>query len=264
MEIINETKVYTSIDSALNKAQDFSIHFIILYNRNLAFVKGTAICDMPIFGKTIKEWVRSCSGGRYRCTEVAYTNESNVTDLIRPYLSNDKYTVVLYADTPLIRFSSILAIVEDMEIRDQNVKKLKRGYVFNTNFIKTATSVYAPEQQTRFDDEFYAVVDSSTFMVVYNIIKQRILSYHLSNGVVILNDATTIIDAEVEIESGVIIHQNNVLLGGSFIKGGSVLYPNNVIKDSYVGNNCTLLGGYLENAKIQDGTTIQPFTKIIL
>ncbi len=264
MEIIEKTKVYTSIESALTRAQDVSMHLIILYNSNISFVPDKPICEMAIFGKTVKEWVRSCNGGRCRTTEIEYSSDNNITDLIRPYLSNDKYTIVLYADTPLVRYSSIISILEEMDVRGQNVKKLKRGYIFNTEFIKTAPSVYAPEQQTRFDDEFYTVIDSNTFMVAYNILKQRILAYHLSNGVVILNESSVLIDAEVEIESGVIIHQNNVLLGGSFVKSGTVLYPNNVIKNSFIGSNCTLLGGYLENAKVQNGTVIEPFSKIIL
>lgn len=264
MEIIEETKVYTSIENALSRAQDFSIHFIILYNPNLAFCPNKPICEMDVFGKTLREWVKSASGGRFRTTEIKYTNESNITDLIRPYLSNDKYTVVLYADTPLIRFSSIISLIEDMDARDQNVKKLKRGYIFNTNFIKTATTIYAPELPTQFDDEFYAVVDANSYKVVYSIIKQRIMAYHISNGVIIMNENTITIDAEVEIESGVVIHQNNAIFGNSFIKSGTTLLPNNTIKDSYVGRDCLLKGGYLENAKVQDGTVIEPFAKIIL
>ena len=219
---------------------------------------------MLVFGKSFRQWVKSASGGRFRVSELKYSDDGNITDLIRPYLTQDNYTVVLYADTPLLRYSTIISLIEEMEMREQNVKKLKRGYIFNTNFIKSATNIYAPQLPSQYDDEFYAVVDANSYNVVYNIIKQRIMAYHLSKGVIIVNENTVTIDADVEIESGVVIHQNNAIFGSSVVKSGTILYPNNVIKDSYIGRACCLKGGYLENAKVQDGTTIDPFTKIIL
>lgn len=263
MEIIEKKESYTSLESALSGVQDFSMHFIVLFNRSLT-VGERSICDLVIFGKTVKEWVKSCSGGRGRITEIEYSNENAVIELISPYLGNETYTIVLYADTPLLRFPSIMSLVEEMNVRGQNVKKLKRGYIFNTKFIKSTTSIYAPEQSTEFDDEFFTVRDNQTFMIATNVIKQRIFAYHISNGVIILSEATTTIDAEAEIESGVIIHQNNAVLGHSYIKKGTILYPNNVIKDSYIGCRCLLKGGYIENAKVVDETIIEPFSKIVL
>ncbi len=264
MEIVTEKKEYTSIESALNGDFDFSCHFIILFNNDLCLSANQTICQMNIFGKTIKEWVKSCAGGKYRTTEIMYSNSDNITERIRPFLTEDKYTVVLYADTPLLRFASIMALIDDFNVKGQNVKKLKRGYIFNTEFIKNAQSIYAPSMPTEFDDEFFTVVDTPSYIHAQNVIKMRIIAYHIGNNVIITNEENVYIDADVEIEGGAVLYGANTIFGNSYISKGAVLYPNNVIIDSYIGKNCTLKGCFLQNAKVKDDSIIEPFTKIVL
>ena len=95
-----------------------------------------------------------------------------------------------------------------------------------------------------------------------NILKNRILDFHLHNGVFIEDKNSTFIDASVIIESGVKIEPNNVLKGETYIGKNVVLEPNNTILSSIISSGCDIKSSYIKNSKITENMVVGPFELI--
>ncbi|MBR2220611.1 MAG: hypothetical protein IJ975_00545 [Clostridia bacterium] len=237
------------------------LEVIILLYQNPAFKGAPRAFDLEICGKPMWKFVELAAGAFPIKTTIC-TPESDVLEIIKPMLGAARHTLVLYSDTPLIKKSTILEIAAFAEVHDVNVLKLPRGYVFNTEYIKTAENIIAPSVQYFGDEDFIQVFDFRQLEFVTNILQNRILEFHQKNGVFIKNLATTFIDADVVIEPGVVIAPNNHILGSSIISRGTKLLPNNVLQNATIGANCMLCGAYINGAKIPSGTRVEAYQKI--
>ncbi len=213
-----------------------------------------------LFGKTILDWVLA-SAGDFRTKLVTYYQNDNVLSLIRPHLGNEATTIVVYDDTPLLRHGTLTQILSDFNLRGQKVRKLPRGYMFDTEYIKTNEKIYASDLEEDVSEDFLCVNSPNALCIATMKLKSRITSYHLSNGVMILDPNSVYIDADVEIGSGAIIYPNNSIMGSSLISEGVTLLPNNVLLDCSVGANCTLLGCNLEKVRVQENSELRFMTK---
>ena len=138
----------------------------------------------------------------------------------------------------------------------------QEGFIIKTDFIKN--NIYFAQGVNLYEDKNLLIVDNAkSLSYVSNSLYNKILAFHQKNGVIIFGQNTVFIDADVEIESGVIIYPNNVIQGQSIIGQGVVLQSGNIIRDSIITNGCTLKACFVENSKITSGAAIEPFSKII-
>ena len=72
-----------------------------------------------------------------------------------------------------------------------------------------------------------AVTDAESFAAAYRCLQGRIVSRHLKAGVIVLDPARTVIEADVEIGAGTLIYPGNTLQGHTKIGAGCTLYPGN-------------------------------------
>jgi len=131
--------------------------------------------------------------------------------------------------------------------------------VFETEYIKDLEKIYNPQVAYFDEEDFMAAYNLKQLSIVGDILRGRILSYHLKNGVRILDTTTTFIDAEVEIEEDVVIYPNNSIKGKSFIEKGVVLFENNVIDNSYILEKAKITGSYIFNSVIGKHCGVGPF-----
>lgn len=242
--------------------ENLSVRLIVLVRRNFSFDGIKPVSEINCYGKTVKEWAIS-SAGEFPCNVVEYGLSDNVVDLIKPYLKNEAITIALYCETPLIRHATLVDLVNDFIFKRQKVRRFKRGYVFDTAFLKNAESVVAPEIGQENGEDFTPITSATDLNNILQIMKRRIMAYHIMNGVQIVDVNSTYIEAEVELQAGVVIYPNNNILGKTFIEKGVILYPNNTVKDSYICENAVLKGAFIEGAKIQQNAVIEPFEKIM-
>ena len=112
---------------------------IVLLNKNFNFGATRTPYELNICGKKMWEWTSLCVGDCEVKTTVC-TEESDILTLIKPYLGSKKYTFVLYSDTPLFSAKTFDEALTYFALRQANVLKLKRGYVFDTEYIKNTDS----------------------------------------------------------------------------------------------------------------------------
>lgn len=111
-------------------------------------------------------------------------------------------------------------------------------------------------------DDFFRVNNAESLIHAQAVLKNRILGYHLSQGVQILDLVNTNIDADVQIAPDVIVYPFNTILGRSSIGKNTILYPNNTIIDSGIGDNCKIYNSVIERSKIRDNSRIEPFSYV--
>lgn len=242
-----------------NKLND--VLFIILLNKNENF-NTKAPYDLEIMGKKMWEWVELAGQGAQIKT-IPCTNESNVLNLIKPYVGAQQYTMVFYSDTPLITKQHVVNILDYFECKNLNVLRLKRGYVFNSEYLKNCETIMAEVNELFTGDEFFTVENYEDLNFVINIIKNKIISFHINNGINIIDKNSTYIDCNVVIEKGTTIYPNNHIMGQSYVGENCILEPNNIIKDSIISNNCIIKNSYLSGSRIEENIIVGPYEKVI-
>ena len=72
-----------------------------------------------------------------------------------------------------------------------------------------------------------AVEDAESFARAWRFLREQVVLRHLHNGVIVLEPDRTVIEANVQIGAGTVIHGGNTLQSGTVIGAGCTLYPNN-------------------------------------
>ena len=91
------------------------------------------------------------------------------------------------------------------------------------------------------------------------LLRQRINHQWMLAGVTMIDPANTYIEPEVSLEPDTVLWPGTYLQGNSQIGAGCVIGPNTIIKDTKVGDNCTLLASVLECALLEDHVEIGPY-----
>lgn len=214
--------------------------------------------NLNLCGKKMIDWVLMAGSD---CEQKVIIDSEDIFSSIRSLSINKPIIAVFYSDTPLLDKITFNKICDYFSSRNMNFLQLSRGFIVKTDFLKN--NYYFAQGVNLYEDKNLLVVDNAKELnYVSNILYNKILNYHIKNGVIIFGQNNIYIDADVEIESGVIIYPNNILKGQSIIEKGVILESGNVIKDSIVSSGI-IKSSYIENSKITNASIIQPFSKII-
>lgn len=97
---------------------------------------------------------------------------------------------------------------------------------------------------------------------VESALRQRINQRWMLDGVTILDPASVFIDADVTIGQDAVILPNTMLLGRTTVGEECEIGPGSVLRDSSVGNRCRVTASMLEEATMEDGANIGPFSHL--
>jgi len=193
---------------------------------------------------------------------VEYSLEDDIIKVIKQNLNNKKFVAVVFSDTPLIRRHTFLEILDYFKFKSLCALKFNRGYVFDAVYLKSVEKVYNPQVQNFSEEDFIKVVDEKSFAVCLETLKNRILTYHLNKGVIIKDLNSTFIDAEVNIEDGVVINNNVNLQGKTVVKQNTNIGSNVKIKNAIIEKDCFIDNSIIENSIIKENAIITDFSVI--
>lgn len=272
---LNQTETLTEFETEMEeetgtlplkqKLQDKSnnVLVIILLEKNVNFKNFIKPYELPICGKKMWEWVALAASG-YRIKTTTCTNESDILSLIKPLLEdNYEYTAVLYSDTPLIKKSTLEEILDYATSRQMNALKLTRGFVFNTQYAKQATSIAVGQTEYFDEEDFLTAYDLKQLALVSDIMRHRILDFHMRNGIYIENPQSVQIDADVIIEPGTRIMAFNAIRGKTIIGKNCVIDTGNVIENSIISEGCIIKQSHVCESRISEFMTVGPFESVI-
>ena len=218
--------------------------------------------DMPnlkLCGKKLIDWVLNAGSG---CEKLVIEDGEDIIGKIKQISTDKPIIAVFYSDTPLLDKSTFNKFCNYFSSRNMNFLKLSRGFIVKTEYLKNLNSI--AQGASDLDDKNLMVADSSKVLsYISGVLYNKIANYHIKNGVIIYGQNTVFIDADVEIEGGVIIYPNNIIEGESIIASDVVLESGNIIKDSIISSGAVIKNSYIENSKISQNREIQPFSKII-
>ena len=242
---------------------DNDVAVIVLKVAYSTFSNNKKSYEYKIWGKSLVEWV-NLAFDKCPILEIEIRDGVDILNVIKPYLSDKKYTAVFYADTPLLQRKTFLSIVDYAKNKRMNVCRLERGFVFVTEYLRTAEKLYSTMvPNLDFGNEFMIVKDMDSLSKASEILKKRILEYHLQNGVEIVDINWTSIDADVVIGDNVTIYPNNILQGKTVVGDNVILQTGNTIINSHIGNGCVLCNSVVDKSKIKDGTNLVPFSYVL-
>ncbi len=78
----------------------------------------------------------------------------------------------------------------------------------------------------------------------------------------ILSPETVTVAEGAVIEDGVVIHSGNVIGGSVILRRGAVLYPNNIVENSYIGAGAQVTASVLRGAHVGEGAQVGPFANL--
>ena len=110
--------------------------------------------------------------------------------------------------------------------------------------------------------ELWGVNNRVQLAEVEGIQRQRIRERWMLAGVTIMDPASVFIDADVTIGQDTAVLPHTMVLGDSVIGEECEIGPSSIIRDSNIGHRCRVTASALEEATMEDGVDIGPFSHL--
>jgi len=189
--------------------------------------------------------------------------EGTVVGTILPYLKDTEYSLVLFSDTPLMTRANILNILDFVKSKDLNVCKLTRGWVFKNEYIKRNQEIYAPTTYYFEEEDFMMVASFKQLHLIGEILKNRIISYHMRNGVYFKDPDNVYLEANVSIGKGTIVEPFVSLTKNTEIGENCFIGAFSTLRNANVSNKVKIEGSYIDGGIIKDKALIKANSKIL-
>lgn len=220
------------------------------------------VYESKILGVPVSSWVeRAC---KTKPVLLGFSEEDNVIELIRPYLNGSVYSVVLFANTPLVSKQHLNDLLAFVERKNMSVCKLKRGFVFKNEYISRMDEFFSIDSYNFASDDFFEVNSISDVKVAEEILKNRLFDFYEKNGVNFENRATISIDAISEIGyASTIFGGSRVLLNSKLgtnvqVGANSNISNSKLNEDVEIGIGTIVDGSIVKTgAKIGDGVILK-------
>jgi len=218
--------------------------------------------SVQILGKSMIDWVKlSLPNCPFELAQE--DNRVELPVMLRPYINADsKYTAVLYSDTPLLTKKTILDALATIENNGASVIKLTRGFIFNTEYLKSIDSFLLAESYFFDEEDFITATNFKQVAIISDILKNRILSYHMERGVQIEDTASVFIGPDVRIAKGVVIASNNTLKGETILKADVKLNVGNYLEDAIIEQSAIITSSQIYKSFIGNNTSVGPYAYI--
>ena len=215
--------------------------------------------NKKVCGKTCYDYVKKvCSGFKTIETEILATDDPV---FYAKSLIDDsyKFTALLFTDTPLLTSSTFLGAVDYARLKNVNMIRLYRGFIFNTEYLKCLSNLYLKEPMDFEPQDFLVCKNFNALNQINKIMQERIYNYHFQNGVEIVG--TPIIDADAYIAQGSKILGACQILGATQIDK-NVVVNNSILSGAIVGENSFINNSCVSDSILQNNVKVEPFSVI--
>lgn len=140
----------------------------------------------------------------------------------------------------------------------------KKGEYYLTDIVELAVKDGLPVQAVVVEDleETIGINTRVHLAEVEAAMRRRINREHMLNGVTLRDPAATYIDAGVSIGQDTLIMPNTYLQGETRVGESNVIGPDSLVRDSQIGDGCTVLASDLEGAVLEDDVHVGPFARL--
>jgi len=140
----------------------------------------------------------------------------------------------------------------------------KKGEYYLTDTVALAVGAGLRVEAVRMDDleETIGINTRVHLSEVEAVMRRRINTRHMLNGVTLQDPLSTYIEAGVVIGRDTTLLPNTQLHGSTEIGDGNLIGPNCIIRDTKIGNRCKVLASVLEGALLEDEVDMGPFARL--
>jgi len=232
-EIKVETKFEVEVAPDVD-AKDVSA--IVLVPQNLF--------DVEVCGQKVSAWVKE-TVSVYDTKIVDIKRGDDIIGIVKEN-ADKKYCIVVYADTPLLKRSTLEQALSFAATGENKVVQLTRGWVFEVEHVKKGEHILSVAMPNLDAEDFLVAYNHSQIATITTYARGRINEKHMENGVFITDPYNVYIDAQVKIGAGTKIGPGVVLRG-----------------DTIIGKDCRITNFVeIKKSKIGDGTKISHMSYI--
>lgn len=259
MEMYEELDNYIVIDEEpefmAETEEEISATYFILCESSNGQVLPKNIYEYEICGMTSLNWVaRACDGQPV----VLRANEGDeIIKLIRPFVKNTDYSVVLFANTPLVNKQHLKDLLGFVDRKHMNACKLKKGYVFKNDYILRNDEIYSVDTYEFSSNDFFEVNTLEDLSIAQESLAKKVLSYHMLHGVYFERPEVGSVDATSEIGYNTYVSSNVSIVKNSTVGENCEIKEDAIIKGSKIGDNVVIgEGAFIISSVIKDGAKI--------
>ena len=249
--------------------------------RNLGIIMPVAanpVLGMPLLGKPCRAHVeQALTDAGIACAAQSPTD----AEMLRALLANDVTAAVLVNENaPCLNADSYrellravgnrpaAVLLPDMEtplaiaFPSVMLRELPiQGPVSLQRLVETLNAQNIPVKvvHTQGSEAAVAVENAESFSLAWRFLREQLVLRHLRGGVIVLEPERTVIETNVQIGEGTVIHGGNTLQSGTVIGKGCTLYPNNRLDAAVIGDYVTVESSVLLRCKVGDRTTVGPY-----
>jgi bifunctional UDP-N-acetylglucosamine pyrophosphorylase / glucosamine-1-phosphate N-acetyltransferase len=146
---------------------------------------------------------------------------------------------------------------------DQLQPRPGHGELYLTDLVSLAARVGASVASVDCaETEVLGINDRVQLAQAEKLMRDRINTRHMLNGVTLIDPATTYIEAGVTIGPDTIIQPNTHVSGQTAIGRACRIGPNTIIRDSTIGHDCQLVASLVEGATLEAHIDLGPFSHL--
>lgn len=254
--VVNEQPEFIENDKEVVNARYF-----VLSEKSTFVDLPKNVGDCSVCGLTLAEWVaRACPEEPIM---LSVQEGENVLDIIRPYATDAEYSVVLYANTPLVVRAHIVDMLGFVYRKRLSACKLKKGFIFRNDYVRRSSQILSVDTYDFSSIDLFEVKTSSDLGDVQSCLEKRLMDYHTKNQVEFASINVSL-DASVEIGFGTTVCGGASILDRTEIGTDSSIGANVTIENSKIGNDVTIgAGAVIKGSVIKDGAIIEAGALII-
>lgn len=243
-------------------------------------LKQADICDVVTVIRDNAEQIKEELGEVSVYVEQKEHNVSSyiLLEAIEKLKEKKDKVLVIGGNMPLISSKTVKNIFASNVINENDVTVVTDNFVvFDSDIL---INILKENKEVAFTDiieimknkdlkiEIYSDVDHNEIMEINDkfqlekanqIARERVIEYHLQNGVTMIDKSSTYIDYGVELGIDTIIYPNCIIESGTVIGENCVIGPNSKITESRIGNGVSVMNSVLIQTSVGDDTTVGPF-----
>ncbi len=181
--------------------------------------------------------------------------DGNVTSIVEQRDATDEQLKINEINTGVMCFE-VKTLKESLK-NLQNNNSQGEYYLTDTIKIMVEAGLKVGAAQCPFVESL-GVNDRAQLAQAGKVMRERINNEIMKSGVTMIDPENTYISAQSKIGKNVTIYPGNVLEGECMIGEDTILYPNNHLTNSKVGNACIVRSSTMVDAKVGNNTSVGP------
>ena len=249
--VLNEQPEFIAVSS-----DEVSANYFVLCENSQGNGLTKPVHEYTIAGMSVLNWVvRACEK---QPVVLNVPENADVLEVVKPYAKSADYSVVLYADTPLVNKGHIKDLLAFVARKQMNACKLKRGFVFRNDYILNVDEIYSIDTYDFATNDFFEIKSLEDLAFAQVSLLKKVISYMQKKGVYFENANMVTVDALTDIGYGTSVAPNASIIRGSLIGTNSKISANSLVSGSKVGNNVHIgRGAMIVDSIVKDGSYIE-------